>query len=135
MNNLNPFASSKNAVATNATEQKMASGSEQERYGSHFGINEKSVGNTVDRMKDAALNATTTKGTGSEQDRFQIHFGIDGEKIKAATKSWIDSSGKSLGLGHGLGYDGQQRAIQLANIQGVGAEQVSIHKSWGGIGD
>lgn len=44
-------------------------GAEQERYGSHFGLDEQKV-------KHATQSLLQAQGTGAEQDRYCLHFGL-----------------------------------------------------------
>jgi hypothetical protein len=103
-----------------------ASASEQDRYGSHFsGLGDKAA----DKIKEGANKALHYKGEGAEQDRYGAHFarlGLDEQQVHRAAQA-IKNSGKQPGWfsgNFGLGYDGQVRALRMANAQGVGAEQV-----------
>jgi len=99
-----------------------ASGSEQDRYASHFsGVGEVAA----DKIKAGAKKAANYKGDGAEQDRYGAHFsglGLDEQQVHRAAQSM--KSG--LGGYWGLGYDGQQRAKKLAGGTAMGAEQVRL---------
>ncbi|KAF2711039.1 hypothetical protein K504DRAFT_466074 [Pleomassaria siparia CBS 279.74] len=102
-------------VGDNAS--KLGSGSEIDRYEAHFGEGAK-------RLKQAAQ----FKGIGSEQDRYGTHFGIEQEKVKAAALNLLAAKGAGAEQDRheshfGLGYDGWERAKQLAAFKGTGAEQ------------
>jgi hypothetical protein len=102
-------------------EPQALSGSEVDRYGSHFGPGK----DGLDQLK----KMTETKGTGAEQERYHSHFGLDEEKIKAAAATLMDQKGsgaeQDVHAAHfGLGNDGMQQVKKLAKSQGVGAEQV-----------
>jgi hypothetical protein len=89
---------------------RLGTGSEQERYGSHFG------GLGADGLKRLA----SMKGSGAEQDRYGAYFGL-GQTTAEKTSDALthDHLLKNAWLGH----DGQQRMLHLLNKQGVGAEQ------------
>lgn len=128
---MNLFSNTTNEQATrkasNAT-SKFGSGSEVDRYESHFGIGS----DGIERMKKAA---TDFKGVGAEQDRYQSHFGLDADKVQEAAKSILNAKGDGAeqdrhGSHFGLGADGWERAKQLARMQGEGAEQVGSVHDW-----
>lgn len=107
--------------AMDATSSKQ-SFAEQDRYASHFSIGE----DRLAHLKDSALNM---KGSGAEQDRYQAHFGLDEDKVKAAARHLLDVKGTGAeqdrhAAHFGLGADGWARAHAIANMKGVGAEQV-----------
>ena len=98
------------------------SGSEVDRYGSHFGVGD----GGLDRIKQAAM----TKGLGAEQEVHSGHFSLDSQAVKQATDAALKTQGlgaeQEVHAGHfGLGHDGKERVKKLLNTQGVGAEQVS----------
>ena len=119
---MNPFSSTSNetkaTMPTTTTNPltsgfNQGSGAEQDRYDSHFGVGTEGL----DRMKQAAL----AKGEG--------HFSLDHDNVKQAAQSIVNAKGSGAeqdthAAHFGLGADGWARAQQLAQTQGVGAEQV-----------
>jgi hypothetical protein len=98
------------------------SGSEVDRFGSHFGLGADGRA----RIKAAAGRAATHQGLGAEQDIHASHFGLDIEEVKKVLKRVERKADKEIRAGqHWMGHDGHQRLLNLANKQGVGAEQVS----------
>jgi hypothetical protein len=102
---------------------KAGSGSEVDRFGSHFGLGADGRA----RIKAAAGRAATHQGLGAEQDIHASHFGLDIEEVKKVLKRVERRADKEIHAGrHWMGHDGHQRMLSLASKQGVGAEQVSI---------
>lgn len=104
-----------------------ASGAEQDRYASHFGIGDAGV----EQIKDAAKKIASYKGEGAEQDRYGSHFSLDQQQVKKAAHSMMDAQGSGAEqdryAGHfGLGADGLAQARRLAAAKGEGAEQVCV---------
>ena len=81
-----------------------------------------------ERAKDAVDRALRAKGNGAEQDRLGSHFDYTSLDVKPVTRAALSIISKGGNLqaasGHGLGYDGWERAKYLAVYKGHGAEQV-----------
>ena len=104
----------------------LGSGSEVDRYGSHFSIGS-------DGLQQIKKAAGSMQGLRAEQDVHSSHFGgLDAQKVREAAETMFKGASGAEQDRHashfGLGHDGIAQVKKLAGVKGVGAAQVCFSR-------